>query len=111
MVYVSEIFKGMNQWGLRGDPLFWEYMASYFAEIAAPYPTDRLEKDIHRLFEELTQETLHSDKIYFVSRFADEHKGMSTGHLSGRFWVERGIPFLLGNLEDLNNRIIKQTMR
>ena len=36
--FVSEIFVEPEKWGLRGDPLFWEYLKNHYADIEAPYP-------------------------------------------------------------------------
>lgn len=48
--------------------------------------------------------------IFFVKQFAKEHKGMSTGKLSSKFWLETAIPLLAERLETANEGIFPYNM-
>lgn len=101
--FVSEIFdKEPERWGLRGDPFLWRYLKSHYETVAFPYSSGELERDILRIFESFTGEPPALGKIYPVPEFAKSHVGMSTGMLSGDFWLETAIPLLLNRLERLN---------
>ena len=92
--YISEIFtEKPRQWGLRGDPYFWESLEKYFSKISFPYSENELVEEIHTLYLECTGEKLDKESRAFVEQFA--HGGMSSGHLSGEFWIEKGIPMLV----------------
>lgn len=97
--YVSEIFmKKPDRYGLRGDPFFWDYLKEYFATKELPYSVTQFTEDIYSLFWQVTGEKLTVEARPFVEEFA--HGGMSSGHLSGEFWIERGIPLLVERLEE-----------
>ncbi len=101
--YLSEIFNERpKQWGFRGDPYFWSYLEEYFSKIEFPYSESRFVDDIYRIFAKVSGTQLQIDTIVKVEEFA--HGGMSSGGLSGKFWIERGIPLLV----DRYREIIKQ---
>lgn len=101
--FVSEIFINPEQWGLRGDPLFWEYLKNYYTDIETPYPIEKFYSDILSIFQNLTGKPLKKGRSYFVPEFAKVHTGMSTGQLDGSFWIDKAIPMLSSRLKKLND--------
>lgn len=55
-----------------------------------------------QIFKNFTGEFPVQEKIYFVEKFAKIHVGMSTGMLSGTFWVNEAIPMLSERLKKIN---------
>ena len=100
--FVSEIFSEPERWGLRGDPFLWEYLKNYYINFEIPYSVESLKKDIMQIFKNFTGEFPKTEKIYFVEEFAKTHVGMSTGKLSGTFWINEAIPMLSERLEKIN---------
>ena len=97
--YLSELFiEKPWQFGLSGDPLFWDYLEEYFSKVEFPYSETWFTDDIYRLFLEVSGEQLQVNAKPFVKDFA--HGGMSSGHLSGEFWINRGIPLLVERYRD-----------
>lgn len=43
-----------EQWGLLGDPFFWEELRQHFDKIPMPYDEWHLTLDIYRLFSQVT---------------------------------------------------------
>lgn len=102
--YLSEIFKERpEQYGLRGDPLFWDYLEEYFSKVEFPYSERQLTDDIYRLFVQVSKEQLHTEARPYVEEFA--HGGMSSGYLSGEFWINKGIPLLVSRYR----KVVKQS--
>lgn len=98
--YLSELFKERPaQYGLRGDPYFWDYLEQYFSKIEFPYSETWFCDDIHRLFMKATGELLHENARPYVEEFA--HGGMSSGCVSGDFWINKGIPLLVSRYRDV----------
>lgn len=101
--YVASIFVSEpDQWGLRGDPFLWEYLKEQYQTVSLPYSPKVFREDIFRVFAELTGELPARGKQYYVASFAKTHVGMSTGWLSGDFWIDTAIPLLLERLERSN---------
>ena len=101
--FVSAIFDPEPaQWGLRGDPFLWHYLKECYALVKLPYPPEKFWEDVFRLFIDLTGEAPAPGGQYFIEKFAKGHVGMSTGFLSGDFWLDQGLPMLLSRLEDQN---------
>lgn len=104
--FVSEIFgEKPRTWGLRGDPFLWEHLRARYAGVPLPFPSDRLEREILRTFAEFAGEPPSSGKIYFVAEFAKKHVGMSTGGLSGDFWLNTAIPLLMERLNAVDSEL------
>ncbi len=80
-----------RQWGLRGDSFFWNYLR-YFAEDLDIITPDELEKWIKEEFKKITGEELTERCQPHVEKF--EYGGMSSGMLSGEWWIRTGIPLL-----------------
>lgn len=104
--FVSEIFVEPEKWGLRGDPLLWEYLKNYYADIEAPYPIEKFHLEILSIFQNFTGSPLEKGERYFVSEPARVHTGMSSGQLDGSFWVDTAIPVLSNRLKKLNDECI-----
>ncbi|MDE6728681.1 MAG: hypothetical protein K2J80_12200 [Oscillospiraceae bacterium] len=103
MHFVSEIFvEEPQQWGLRGDPFLWRYLMEQYGAVAVPYPIDDLKRNITAAFERFAGEPLVLGCICRAPKFAKTHVGMSTGGLSGDFWLQTAIPLLSKRLEKLN---------
>lgn len=62
-------------------------------------------------FEKATGKALSFDTDVYVKRFA--HGGMSSGSVSGFFWLSKGIPFLIENFYKLeqNKKEITEIIR
>ena len=91
---LAELFyEKPSQFGLRGDLFFWKHLELYFSDKTFPYSETWLMDDIHRLFVNVSGEHLTKDARPYVEQFA--HGGMSSGQLSGEFWISRGIPLLV----------------
>ena len=100
---VSYIFDPEPEvWGLRGDPYFWEHLKKKLNGEALPYELTQLEDLINGEYERLTGEALTPDSRPFVPEFS--HGGISSGSLSGKWWLEQGIPLLRARLEKTNTR-------
>ena len=103
--YVAEIFDDEpKQWGLRGDPDFWNYLRNRFESTQLPYSGEDLKNEIAEEFRLLAGSYPEDGKTYFVKSLATVHKGMSTGALSGNFWVTKAIPLLIIRLQIANSQ-------
>ncbi|WP_394266817.1 hypothetical protein [Anaerotignum sp.] len=101
--FVSMIFAPEpDQWGLRGDPFFWRYLKAQYQTVPLPYSPKVFQKEVLHIFTELTGKPPAPDKHYFVEQFAERHVGMSTGYLSGDFWLQKAMPLLMKRLEQAN---------
>lgn len=101
--YVSSIFSPEpDQWGLRGDPFLWEHLEKEYQTVTLPYSPKAFREDVFRVFSELTGEFPALGKHFYVKQFAKNHVGMSTGWLSGDFWLCTAIPLLTKRLEQAN---------
>ena len=84
-----------KRWGLRGDPFFWDYLRNKAddMEVISPY---ELEEWIKKEYLQLTGKEITRNSIEYVELFA--HGGMSSGNISGEWWIETGIPLLKSGL-------------
>lgn len=106
MLYVSEIFGDKpEQWGLCGDPDFWEHLKNHFIDVRLPYFKKALKNDIREEFNLLAGYYPEEGKRYFVKSSSTIHKGMSSGFLSGDFWIKQAIPLLIERIEIANSSI------
>ena len=72
--YLSELFDIQPpNWGLRGDPWFWQDMKISFAGTPFPYSSSELVADINRIFEEKTGEKLTNAARPYVEAY--DHGG------------------------------------
>ena len=98
-LWLSEIFSEKpGQWGLRGDPYFWDYLKNKFSFTAVPNSRQELEERIRKEFQETTGMELSCEATCYVEKFA--HGGLSSGQLSGAFWQEKAIPMLWERIQD-----------
>lgn len=115
--FLSEMFQVQPpHWGLRGDPFLWEDMKQAFAETPFPYSAHELVVDVHRIFREKTGEDLTNTARPFVEAYA--HGGMSSGMVSGKFWLGTAIPLLLAlrdvaenNMDEFDKILVDGTAR
>ena len=92
--YLSELFNVQPpSWGLRGDPYLWEDMKQAFSGVPFPYDPQRLVEDVKRLFREKTGVEPENGAHPYVAAY--DRGGISTGQVSGRFWLNTAIPLLL----------------
>lgn len=90
---VSTIFKEKPKtWGLRGDPYFWDYLEKFFDNYELPFDYNKLEEIIKTEHLKLTSIELTNNSIAKCKAF--EHGGMSSGGLSGDFWINTALPLL-----------------
>lgn len=93
MIDLSEAFeKKPQQWGLRGDPHLWADMSRLCA-LPAEASLRQIHSHLLGLFVGLTGGSMDAEGSIRVDRY--DSGGMSGGHVSPRFWRERGIPMLL----------------
>jgi len=82
-----------ESWGLRGDPWLWRELRKSTSRIPLPDTQTELTALLHNLVLAHTNTTrLDGDAIY-IARFS--RGGMSSGHLSLRFWEQEGIPTIV----------------
>jgi len=82
-----------DQWGLRGDPYLWKELKEQLGVAPAPDTEQELVALLGQTIEELVGEPLAKDGQFYVERFA--HGGMSSGWVSGEWWLRMGIPLLV----------------
>ena len=96
-VFVSSIFEEMpKQWGLRGDPYLWKEMRNEFSVVPVTISLEDFEKRFKEVFEKITGAPLTRECHMFLSKYA--HRGMSSGQISGEFWIDKALPLLLDRL-------------
>ncbi len=94
----SAVFEDRPQkWGLRGDPYLWEELRESFVGVELPLSADGVVELVCGRFEAITGVPLTYDARPYVERFA--HGGMSSGQVSGLFWIGRGMARILRNYE------------
>lgn len=81
-----------NNWGLRGDPYFWEYLKEVFSNCSYKIKYKELKKIILDEHLKLTGIKLTRKSVGRCDKFA--HGGMSSGLISGKFWIEDALPLL-----------------
>ena len=90
-----DIFKDKpKQWGLRGDPLFWEDLSKLAKDISSE---DELIIFVKKVHKDKTGIELTSTSMGWVLDYY-EQDGMSSGLISGKWWLETGIPLLAERL-------------
>ena len=89
---LAELFENRPEyWGFRGDPYFWDYLQELAGDREAS-SAGELETWIKQEHLRLSGEELTADSVTVVKQFA--HGGMSSGGISGQWWMETGIPLL-----------------
>jgi hypothetical protein len=98
---VSGIFnQAPSNWGLRGDPYFWDDLKQHFKDFSLPYSINSFVDELNRYFEKVTGERLTRGCQVNVPKYS--HGGLSSGTVSGAYWIEHGIPLLIKRLEEAN---------
>ena len=82
-----------DQWGLRGDPYLWQELKEQLGMAPAPDTEQELVALLGRTIKGLLGEPFTMDGQLYVERFA--HGGMSSGWVSGEWWLVKGIPLLV----------------
>jgi len=85
------------KWGFRGDPYFGDYLKN-LAENKETISPDELEAWIKNEYFSLSGKKMTGEDMDFVVIKQFAHGGMSSGGVSGEWWVETGIPLLKSRL-------------
>lgn len=88
-----------KQWGLRGDPYLWDEMKELCVGKSLDINEYEIGKFVCDYFKKVTEKPLTYDEKVYVERLA--HGGMSSGTVSGTFWITEGIPLLIDNLRKI----------
>ncbi len=88
-----------QNYGCRGDYYFWDHLEQYFQK--HPELTERkdIEETIKLEFKKMSGVELTTDTMPCVQELA--HGGMSSGYLSGNFWLNTAIPLLQERFDEL----------
>lgn len=82
-----------EEWGLRGDPHLWDELSTCLADVAMPNSANAVRQIIANEIETLTGANLDGTDVVVVDRYPDD--GMSSRHVSLRYWNETAIPLLV----------------
>lgn len=98
---LSEIFEEKpKRWGFRGDPYFWDYLREK-AEDMDIITAQQLQQWISEEYELLSGKPLTDEYMDFAVIKQFKHGGMSSGGDDNTWWMEKGIPLLIGRLNAL----------
>lgn len=90
---VSDLFDpAPRQWGLRGDPFLWTEMRQALCHVPLPEQPEAIDTIVRAAFLTLTGHPLDPRSKVSIRRFA--RGGMSSGIVSGAFWIETFVPLL-----------------
>jgi hypothetical protein len=84
-------------WGLRGDPWLWMEMRKSLSRVPLPDTLKDLTALLRNVVLARTNSTMLDDDAVYVPRFC--RGGMSSGHISLRFWEQKGIPAIVQRAE------------
>jgi molybdenum cofactor cytidylyltransferase len=90
-----------ESWGLRGDPHLWDALRRRFT--GRPIPTDQAELTAviyYAIREMIGCDIRQAAEMVRVPAFVTG-SGMSDGHVSTEFWVQRGVPLLVTRASEL----------
>mgnify|MGYP003302631825 CR=1 FL=1 len=98
--YLASIFFNLSvlfverpqKYGYRGDYYFWEFLQQYFYKHPELSEKKDIEETIKQQFRKMSNMELTTEAMPCVQEFA--HGGMSSGYLSGDFWLNTAIPLL-----------------
>lgn len=101
--------KEPERWGFRGDPYFWRYLKEKAEDVPMPDNETELEEWVKAQHFEVAGVDLVEDGSAIVQEFA--HGGMSSGGISGEWWLNTAIPILKRRFTDGKNYqlYLKQT--
>lgn len=80
-------------WGLRGDPWLWMELRKSTSRIPLPGTKKELTTLLRNLVLARTNTTMLDGDSVYIARFS--RGGMSSGHISLRFWEQEGIPSIV----------------
>lgn len=96
----SSLFKTRPfQYGLRGDLPLWDDLEEEFKQLSIPKTEDELITNLYQTIEKLTGLNLLTKEKIYVERY--NKGGMSGGTVSGRFWLKKGIPLIIGRYREM----------
>ena len=87
-----------DDWELRGDPHLWAELSTYLAEVKMPNSANAVRQIITSAIETLTGNTLAGCDVVVINRYP--HDGMSSRHVSLRFWNETALPLLVSRFRE-----------
>ncbi|WP_243113999.1 hypothetical protein [Butyrivibrio sp. XB500-5] len=83
-------------WGARGNPYMWDAMQELCIGESLDNDAYGIAGMVSEVFEKMTGKPLTYDAEEYVESLA--HGGMSSGIVTGSFWMSLGIPYLIENL-------------
>lgn len=86
-----------DDWELRGDPHLWDELSAHLAEVVVPNSANAVRKILATAIETLTGASLAGSGVVAIDRYPDD--GMSSRHVSLRFWNETALPLLLSRFQ------------
>jgi len=90
-----------EKWGLRGDPHLWRALRRRFAGRPVPADEPEITTVLHYAIHEIIGCDLRdAGETVRVPAFR-VGSGMSDGHVSTEFWLERGVPLLVTRAAEL----------
>lgn len=86
------------QWGLRGDPMLWTDFENHVRQWEnIPKSVEDFRQELRNLFEKLVGQPLKKGSKTFVEKY--KHIGISSGVVSGDFWLDIAFPLLAERFE------------
>ena len=83
-------------WGARGNPYLWDELQGLCIGESLDIDAYGIANMVSDYYEKKTGKPLTFDSEEYVDSLA--HGGMSSGIVTGAFWISSGIPFLIDNL-------------
>lgn len=80
-------------WGLRGDPWLWMEMRKSLSRVPLPDTLKELTALLRNVVLARTNSSMLDDDAVYIPRFC--RGGMSSGHISLRFWEQKAIPSIV----------------
>ena len=109
MMKVSDLFyPEPERWGFRGDPYFWRYLRQLFSNTDMPFDPDMLESVIRKEHLRLSGEKMSLHSKAFFPMFS--HGGMTSGGVSGEYWMKTAIPLLRERCEAANHELVSSNI-
>ncbi len=99
--FKAAFFPRPEAWGLRGDPHLWDALRRRFA--GRPVPTDASETEAvvyYAIREVVGCDIREAGEMVRVPAFVTG-SGMSDGHVSTEFWLQRGVPTLVRRASEM----------
>ncbi|MCG6142770.1 hypothetical protein [Leptospira mtsangambouensis] len=88
-----------DKWGLRGDPYLWFDLIRNLSLISIPNSKEILKTTIIENINELINDRIEIGKNVYVEKY--DYEGMSSGVVSGEFWMLELIPNILSKFDEL----------